>query len=216
MLDPTRCRRLLIYGGSFDPPHRAHVELPFHVARRIEADGVLFVPAGSPPHKPGPIATSEHRLGMLRAALGDRDDAAISTYEIDHADQASYTVNTLEHFRAELGGAVELRLLIGADMAAAFYRWKQPRRIIELAEPVVMMRPPLDAEAIVAQMPDALTDGERAAWRGRMVSCPQIDIASTALRELLAAGEYESDVVRRQLPGPVLEYIRSHGLYRVP
>jgi nicotinate-nucleotide adenylyltransferase len=216
MLDPTRCRRLVIYGGSFDPPHRAHMELPFDAAKQIGADGVMFVPTGSPPHKPGPIAPGEHRVNMLRAALGDRKAAAISTFEIDREYKASYTVDTLDHFRAELGEAVELRLLIGADMAAMFYQWRQPRRIIELAEPVVMMRPPLDVEALLAELPDELSDAERAAWRGRVIACPQIDVASTALRERLAAGEYESEDVRSQLPGPVLEYIRREGLYRVP
>lgn len=215
MLDPARCRRLIVYGGSFDPPHRAHVELPFHVAGQINADGVLFVPSGNPPHKGGPIASGADRMKMLQLALGDREDAAISSYEIDHHEQASYTANTLQHLRDTLGEGVELRLLIGADMAAMFYRWRQPRRIIELAEPVVMMRPPLDVERLLAALPDELDELERQAWRQRIVQCPQIDAASTTLRQSLASGDYQSETVRKLLSEPVVDYIRRCGLYRV-
>jgi nicotinate-nucleotide adenylyltransferase len=216
MLDPQRCRTLLIYGGAFDPPHRGHVELPPRAAEQIHAHGVLYVPTGEPPHKSPTAAPAEHRLAMLRLALGDRSDCAISTWEIEHAGP-SYTVRTLEHLRQELPG-VELRLLIGADMAASFYgKWKDPRRIIELAEPVVMLRPPYgDPEAMLTALPDDLPEPERRAWRDRLVTLPTIEAASTDLRRALAAGRYDDPAVRERLPSAVLDYIRQHRLSESP
>ena len=60
---------LLVYGGSFDPPHRAHVTLPFAAARVAGAEGVIFIPAGRPPHKSNRVLThKKHRLAMLSSA----------------------------------------------------------------------------------------------------------------------------------------------------
>lgn len=204
---------LLIYGGAFDPPHRAHVELPFEIARRIEADRVLFVPTGQPPHKSDASASAADRRAMLRAALAGQPDADISTFELNRPS-TSYTVDTLEHLRRTLADGVNMRLLIGADMAAMFYDWRSPQRIIELAEPVVMMRPPYDIDALLRTLPAGLPEAERAAWRSRIVPCEQIDISSTQLREHLAAGDYDSAVVRRTLHPAVVDYIRRRGLYR--
>jgi len=213
MLEPAQCDRLIVYGGSFDPPHRGHIELPFEVAERIGANGVMFVPSGSPPHKAGPVASGADRVAMLEAALGGRDDAMVYPWEVKR-QAASYTLKTLEHLREQLGQSIDLRLLIGADMAASFYTWRDPRRIIELAEPVVMMRPPFDVERIIDSLPAELSDEEKSAWRDRLAPTRQIDIASTDLRRKLAAGDYDDSIVTDALPGPVLEYIRQRGLYR--
>lgn len=214
MLDVSRCNRLVVYGGSFDPPHRAHTTLPLLVADAIDADGVLYIPAGQPPHKPDRrLASAEDRLAMLRLAFGDSDRVAIDTSELER-DGPSFTVDTLAHLRQRLGEGVELRLLIGADMMVTFYDWREPERIIELAEPVVMARPPLDTVAMLSRLPDGLSDGERAAWAERIVVVPQLDIASTDLRERLAAGDYDAAAVREAMDPPVVDYVRDRGLYR--
>ena len=72
-------------------------------------------------------------------------DAQVSTIELDRPGP-SYTVDTLEHLRKAVGDT-ELRLLVGSDQAVSFQQWKDWPRILELASPVVMLRPPLDAEA---------------------------------------------------------------------
>jgi nicotinate-nucleotide adenylyltransferase len=214
MLDPTKCRRLVVYGGSFDPPHRAHIELPFHAARQIGADGVLFIPAGQPPHKTDrTLSPAADRLTMLRLALGEREDAAVETFEIDHAGP-SYTVDTLDYLHRRLGDGVELRLLIGADMAAIFYKWRDPRRIIELAEPLVMMREPYNVAALLATLPAELSQAQRAAWARRVVKGPAVGVSSSGLRAKLASGGEEAEV-RAAIAPAVLRYIREHGLYGV-
>lgn len=205
MLDPRTCKRLVVYGGTFDPPHRGHVELPFAAARAVAADGVLYVPAGQPPHKPDhPVTGAHHRLAMLQLALGDRPDAAIVTYELDNPG-VSYTVKTLEHLRDTLGPGVELRLLIGADMASCFHQWKQPERIVELAEPLVMLREPYDKARLLQSL------GPQ--WAGRFVGIPMIHVSSTELRQKLAERRYDDPRVTDLLPPSVLRYIRENHLY---
>lgn len=204
---------LLIYGGSFDPPHRAHIDLPLAAARALGAR-LLFVPAGSPPHKSGrPITPAAHRLAMLKLALADHPECGISTIELDRAGP-SYTVDTLSELRRTTPPGTALRLLIGADMAAIFYQWREPRRIIELAEPAVMMRRPIDAAGLLEKLPRDLPESERRAWLNRIIEIPLIDAASTDLRGELEQGRYDSPGVRENLPPRVLEYICENGLYR--
>ena len=206
MSSPSQCHRLLIYGGTFDPPHRAHVELPFVVAERIDADGVLFIPAGAPPHKPDDDRTSaEERAAMIWLAVADRPNAWVDNREIERAGP-SYTVDTLRELAAELPG-VELRLLIGADMALIFDQWREPKTIEQLAEPVVMVRPPHTRQSLL----EALPAGSRERWAGRIVEVPAMDLSSTEIREAIAAGRF--DELDDELPAEVIDYIRVHKLY---
>jgi len=213
MFDPRDADRLIVYGGSFDPPHRAHVALPAQVCDAIDADGVLFIPAGQPPHKSRSLTDASHRLAMLRIALRGTTRAAIDTLEIDR-DDLTYMVDTLSVLRERLGDAIDLRLLIGADMAAIFYDWRHPRRILELADVVVAMRPPWTHARLFESLPDDLTAEERRAWSQRVVDTDVIDVSSTTLREALRDGAYDDTIVRDHLDPQVLAYIRENNLYR--
>ncbi len=212
MLDVQHCHRLVIYGGTFDPPHRAHIELPLHAANAIGADGVLFIPAGQPPHKPDRASTAaHHRLAMLTAALRNEPRAAINDCEI-HRDGPSYTADTLRHLHDALGPDITLRLLIGADMAAIFNQWRDPDVIVDLAEPLVMLRPPATADDLLSAITQDLT--EQRVWQGRMVNVPQIDISSTELRDRLALHGADDEQVRQMLHPAVRQYIQAHDLYQ--
>jgi nicotinate-nucleotide adenylyltransferase len=201
--------KLLIFGGSFDPPHWAHVTLPREVRQQIEADWVVYVPAARSPHKqhqsPTPPA---HRLAMLQAALAEADDAVILTTELDRTEQnvPSYTVDTLEQVRHELGEETSLRLLIGADQVPAFDQWHRPDRIAELAPPLVMLRPPQTKQALL----DTLAPDARKWWGPRIIEGTTMDVSATDVRQRLAAGEPIDD----EVPAAVAQYIRDHDLYR--
>lgn len=209
MFNPADARTLIVYGGTFDPPHRAHVELPSLVAEQIGADGVLYIPAGQPPHKVNRSqAPAEHRLAMLELALGDRPRTVVSTWEIEQP-APSYTYRTLEHLRDAFGDGVALRLLIGMDMALMFDQWVEPERIERLAEPVVMVRPPHDRDSFC----QAMTPGQRERWSSRVVEVPTVDVSSTQLRRALQSGEPDQPIIQQTLDPRVRDYILRHGLY---
>ncbi len=200
-MDLRACKTVIVFGGSFDPPHVAHVELPRRVMRAIDAQAVAYVPAAVSPFKTRQAPTAaEHRLAMLRLALADQPHAVIRSDELDRP-APSYTVDTLEALAQQLPG-VRLRLLLGADQLATFDHWRRVERIVALAEPVVMRRPPATLTALPAGY-DAL------AWARRVVDVPAMEVSSTLIRKRLAAGESITGLVHRD----VERYIHEHRLY---
>jgi len=204
---------ILLYGGGFDPPHAAHVELPPLVRARIGADDALYIPAARTPLKEdAPVASDADRLEMLRLALRETDHAVITDLELLRGG-TSYTIDTLRLLREIVGERPTFRLLIGADQARSFHRWKDAREVIDLAEPALMRRPD-DDEALFAEMAKHWTAEELDAWRSRLVETPLIDVSSTALRTALRTHGPDHDLVRARVPERVRDYIRRRGLYR--
>ncbi|MFT3684076.1 MAG: nicotinate-nicotinamide nucleotide adenylyltransferase [Phycisphaerales bacterium] len=215
-VDPS-VRTVLVVGGSFDPPHKAHVHLPLMAARHLEARldeprGVwlLYVPAArSPFKKDGPRATDAQRIEMLTLATGHLPRCAVWTDEIDRAigGAPSYTVDTLRRLREWLdahgGDEVRVRLLVGADQAAALDRWREAEAVVALAEPLVMARAGDDP----SRFPQALGD-----WTRRLLPTPMMDASSTAVRAAAAAGDFAA--LAKMLDASVLKVIQRDGLYQ--
>jgi len=215
---PAEARLLLVYGGTFDPPHRAHVELPSLARDAIKADWLLYVPAGeggAPLRGETPGFSARERLEMLRAALRGRSRVSISTIEIDRPAQEGpcYTVDTVRKLRAALPAHTAMRLLIGADQAAQFHRWREARTLIELAEPVVMLRAPVETwEKLAGAMRSTggfWSDSELQQWGGRTIELPLMDISATRVRELLVRGQDGAAELRKLVPEPVVDFIRN-------
>ena len=200
---------LIVFGGCFDPPHRAHVALPMQVMQQTGARAVVYVPAAQPPLKPHrPKAPAHHRLAMMRLALKDCEHAQILTEELERFDagEPSYTIDTLESMHERLADGVTLRLLIGTDQLRQFHQWKLPRRVVELAEPLVMLRPPVTAESALVSLPAPIASGN---WARRMIEVQAMDISSTQIRQCVARGDPITELV-----DPAVEaYIRAHRLY---
>lgn len=201
--------RWLVFGGSFDPPHRAHVELPRRAAEAIGAERVLYVPARINPLKQqSPPASPEDRLAMLQLALAGRPDCEIRTVELDR-EGPSFAVDTLRVLAAEaaaLPTPARLVLLVGTDAALGFPRWRAPAAIASLCEVAVMLRPPFDEGAFRRAYAQAWREaGQAPAIEPRWVLDLGADrSSSTAAR----AGEGED-----RLPPAVAAYVREHGLY---
>lgn len=216
-IDPS-IKTLLLFGGSFDPPHKGHVNLPLMAARHLEAAldepkgvWIVYIPAARSPHKSvQPRASDAQRVEMLSLATAHLPRCAVWTDEIDRAAHSpgtpSYTIDTLKRLRASLdqraGEDIRLRLLIGADQAAALERWREPLAISALAEPLVMARPGTDAGSFPASL------GE---WSRRLLPIPTLEASSTAVRDAIAASD--STAIKRLLDPQVAAYIASSGLY---
>ncbi len=151
---------------------------------------------------------------MLRLATRAVRNAAIWTDEIDRARRGpSYTINTLERLAGVLPTG-EVRLLIGADQAAAFHRWKDWVRLMTLALPVVVWRPPIDSPRRLRRaLAGWSTPVDAEFWLSLVVPAPVDPMSSTDARELLARTYPAPAALKRMLDPAVLRYIRARGLY---
>ncbi len=188
--------RRALFGGSFDPFHDGHLAIIRATLARDLADMVVVMPAAHNPHKPEPSAAAGHRLRM--AELGVAGLAAVEVSDLEaRRPGPSFTVETLETLvRRHPGDA--WRLLIGADNLAEFCRWREPERLLELADLLVFPR-----GGAAVELPPLLR-GHATTVSG--FACPA---ASTAVRAALAAGRCPPDL----LPPAVREYIARHRLY---
>lgn len=210
MIDLSFCKQILIYGGTFDPPHHAHLSLPELARQMVGADAILYIPAVTSPFKTGsPPTGSHHRIAMLELALANAQHAAVSTIDIDRAieGEPSFMIDTIRLLRDQFGPNVIFRLLIGSDQLRSFDHWKDWQDIVELAEPVVMVRPPDTRDELLAALPPNFP---RSQWSKRILDLPVIDQSATNVREQLAKGKSTGGAI----PETVANYIEEHGLYR--
>ena len=208
-MDLTQFSRLIVFGGSFDPPHIGHVQLPAVAMKAAGADVVVYVPAARQPLKlDREQAPAVHRLAMLRLALRDVPHACVLTDELDRAgnQEPSYTVDTLRNLRHRLAPGAEMRLLIGSDQLRLFDQWRSHDQIVEIAEPLVMVRPPDNRESLLADLPEGF---DRTVWARRLIPMPVIDVNSTAIRNRIAQGV----TVEGLIDPRVQRYISERGLY---
>lgn len=229
---PRDVRTLLVFGGSFDPPHFYHTVGPLSVVGRLFGPDawILYVPAASSPLKEaGHRASDLHRLAMLKRALDVPARRSIWTDELDRAawlrergrkPVASFTVDTLRRLRQVVPSRVTLRLLIGSDQAADFHKWKDARKIIEIAEPVVMVREPIVMPcSLWSALGDHWTREEKVEWCKRLAPNYPLAPASTDLRAAIPGAPRNPNRWngRKQLDGiitSVAKYIIDHNLYR--
>lgn len=190
-----------LFGGSFDPIHRGHLEPVRHARDVLGLDRVIYLPTARPPHKSERFAPPHARYAMVEMALLGDDDLHVSAFELK--GKTCYTVDTIEHFRHELPEA-ELTLLIGADSWASFTSWYEWRRILESARLAVMVRPGWEAGNIEPPFDQAEAEG-----RLRFVANEPLSISSTEIRALLGRGLPPPNGV----PQLVLDYIAKYGLY---
>src|SRR5262245_30989393 len=117
--------RIGIYGGSFDPIHLGHLLVAENCREQRRLDEVWFIPANVSPHKlHAAPADAEHRIEMLKLAVGGHEPFRVSTLEIDRGD-VSYTVDTLEQIHQQ-EPANELFLILGSDSLNDLPTWKMP------------------------------------------------------------------------------------------
>lgn len=197
-----------ILGGTFDPVHLGHLAVAHEALRELDLDHVLFVPNADPPHKQGQVVTpSLHREAMVALAIEPEPAFVLDRIELERPGP-SYAVDTVaelaERSRAE--GRPEPWFVMSAEAADDLATWRQPERFLRQCRVAVAPRPgapPLGAGWVAEHWPG---HGSRFAF----LPGPELDIASTGIRERLARGEPIDDLV----PPAVARYIREQGLYR--
>ena len=205
-----------LLGGTFDPVHNGHLRAALEVRERFGLAEIRLLPAGSPPHRSAPQASSGHRLAMLQRVAASHPGLRIDDREVRRPGY-SYMVDTLAEIRAEAGSSPVL-LAIGQDAANGLDRWHEWERLFGLAHLVVMCRPDSRAdysEALNDQLErrfrsDPLDLLEAPAGRICSIGITQLDISATTIREIIRAGRSPAFLV----PAGVADYLHEHRLYQ--
>ena len=193
--------KLGLLGGTFNPPHIGHLVCAQEASSQLELDRVLLVPVHEPPHKgiesdPG----LEHRVELCRLALEEGLDLSLVDAEVPGP---SYTVDTLRRLHERCPGD-DLTFLVGGDMALSLPTWREPESILRLAELGVAEREGVRRADIL----DRLSGFD--VQRLRFFDMPRLDVSSSLIRRLVAAGR----PTRHLVPERVRDYIEREGLYR--
>ncbi len=203
----NHAKRLGIFGGSFDPPHIAHIALAKHAVEQFGLNELRIIPTGDAWHKARTLTPSPHRLAMTRLAFVDVPQAVVDPREIDRQG-ATYTFDTLQALKAEHPDA-DLYLFIGADQANAFKTWHRWQEILGLATVVVADRPIDGQGGMVSQWHNAVSpDVQR-------LDMPSLNVSATEIRAHFAQGPYPASKMSAWLSAAVQHYIEKHSLYRL-
>lgn len=195
-----------ILGGTFDPIHSAHLAVAEQTRDALGLSGVLFLPAGLPPHKPDrAITASRHRLAMVEAAIEDNPTFHLSRIEVDRAGP-SFAVDTLEIIQAEFPDAAGRMIwILSVDALLGFVSWRRPQRVLELCRLGVVPRLGYRAPGRSWLAEHFPGQEERIIF----LDGPDLGDSASRIRQLVGAGRS----IRYLVPDAVARYINDHHLY---
>ncbi|MFZ1321661.1 MAG: nicotinate-nucleotide adenylyltransferase [Ignavibacteria bacterium] len=187
-----------IFGGTFNPPHIAHSIVAENVRQQLHLDKIIFIPSGNPPLKNS--ISAEHRLDMAKLAFGDNKNFEVSEIEMERPDEKSFTVNTLQMLKEKYSNDhVKLFLIVGIDNLIDFPKWKEPEKLFELSEVIVINRPNFSSK-----------DSEiKYSSKVNFITVPFLEISSSRIRQLVS----DKRSVRYLVNRDVENYIAEHKLY---
>lgn len=187
--------KIALLGGTFNPVHNGHIQLADKVRTLLEYDKILFVPSFIPAHKEisGSIP-AEERLYMLKLAISKIPWADYSDCEIVRKG-VSYTYETLQYIKDFYSLTEKPGLIIGDDLAAGFFSWRNPQRILKLADLIVAHR--LYEDEVDLGFPHRYIDNDI------------YELSSSQIRRLIESGTDPEG----SLPKDVFNYIKERDFY---
>ena len=197
--------RVGVLGGTFDPIHLGHLKIAEEVRLKLDLERVLFIPTGQPRLRTdkylSPVAD---RLRMVELATSDNPYFQVCDNETRRGGP-TYTVDTLIELRGSLGTDASLYFIVGVDILRQFHDWKEPERVLELCNVVVVTRPGHED----FDWPAWLVTFPQAADRLTRLDTTMVDISGTEIRRRSGQGKS----VRKLVPASVAEYIQERNLY---
>ncbi len=211
-------RRIALVGGTFDPVHRAHIEIAEVARARLELDHVWLVPSHIPPHRPAsPVASPFQRFAMLALAIADHPGLRAGEIELEEPGP-SFTARTLARLAEDGYRPSQIFFVSGADAFAEIATWRDYPALLDRAHFFVVSRPgtpvtvlPTALSALAARMIETTVPLRVPAEPSiLLVDAATSDVSSTEVRRRLAAGLPLDGMV----PAAVEEFARRHQLYR--
>jgi nicotinate-nucleotide adenylyltransferase len=191
--------RVGMFGGAFDPPHRAHAALARAAVEQFGLDKLYVIPTGDAWHKTRTLTDAGHRVAMARLAFAGLPQVVVDGRELVRSGP-TYSIDTLRELQAEHPQA-ELVLLMGEDQAAGFTRWEAWEQVAKLAVLAVAGRGTGEGVAALRALPGV---------RVEALQLPRMPESATEIRARLTAGQDIAELVQPA----VASYIETHHLYQ--
>lgn len=207
-------KSILIYGGSFDPPHLGHLNVALTVQAHFKFETVLFLPCKIPVLKKTTQASEQHRLNMLKLMLKHHSEFQINTVELER-DTPSYMSETLQQMRATYGLECSITLLLGMDAFMGLPRWHECNKLPTLCNLLVIKRQDTpEPDSLIGLFKEGCDNPKDLLThvQGKVAyfDAGTYSISSTTIRENIHSGVDVSSI----LPEAVARYIKHHGLYQ--
>lgn len=211
-------KTLGLFGGTFDPIHNGHLRMALEWKQQLGLDEMRLLPCHQPPHRDKPGRSSEDRAAMVRLAVAECSELTVDEREL-RRDKPSYTVDTLQEIREEVGADVSLCWCVGMDSLVTLNQWYRWRDLLGLAHLVVAARPGWGLP-LTGEIPDWVAEHKMAAEElhlkphGGVVVTEQslLDISATEIRHIISVGQSPEFL----LPSAVWHYIEKAKLYQDP
>jgi nicotinate-nucleotide adenylyltransferase len=195
----ARRRRIALLGGSFDPPHNAHVALAHAALDHLQLDELRWMPAGDPWQKHGDVTPAAHRVAMVQRAIEGEPRFVLERCELRRSGP-TYTVDTVRELEA--AEPADWLLIIGQDQYANLHTWH--------AWPELLRRVTLAVASRAGQPPTPSDDVAAQAHRVVALPLPRIDVSASEVRQRVREGRDYDGMV----PTAVARYIEENRLYR--
>lgn len=130
--------KYIIFGGSFDPIHKAHLSIANSAIKKIDANYLYIVPAKRTKYK-NFDASNDERVKMINLAIMNEPMIGLSLFEINNQAEISYTIETVKYFHQNFPDD-EAHLLIGQDQLEQFHLWKDYEEILKYVTLIVAPR----------------------------------------------------------------------------
>ncbi len=197
--------RIGVFGGAFDPPHKAHVALAQAAIAQFALDELHIIPTGQAWHKVRTLSAPADRLAMTQLAFEGIARVLVDDRELRRAGP-SFTIDTLEALQAENPDA-QLYLIMGSDQFSAFRQWHRWQAIIQIA--IICIADRATSTRATGQF-DAYKE-----WGNRflVLAMPQMPVSATLIRQQLISPGTEKHPMSDWVPEPVARYIATNQLY---
>jgi nicotinate-nucleotide adenylyltransferase len=200
-----------IFGGTFDPVHYGHLRSAFEMLQALSFSEVRFIPCGDPPHRGVTFASAQERFDLVQLAIEGQSGFVADDREL-RRDGPSYTVDTLASLREEFPSR-SLGLILGMDAFLGLPGWHRWEEILDIAHIVIAHRPGWKAPDmgvlgdLIAERGTHRVDDLHSAAQGciHIHAVTQLEIASTEIRDLIAAGRDPRFLVPDQVRDAILD-----------
>jgi len=199
-------KQIGILGGSFDPIHIGHLKIAEKSMKAFRLDRVIFVPAGTPPHKKDrKLTDKKDRLAMVQIAVLNNPDFYVSPVEINRPGY-SYAVETFEILHKKFGPNTKLFYIMGADSLSEILSWKTPLKLFNFCDFIVATRPGSSFKICrrLMKFPPLELNKDKIHFVET-----KYNISSTIVRKRLE----DNKSVKRLVSKDIIQYIKDHNLY---